>query len=185
MSGGISAWAQGIYFNVVGLPDRVYEAVAVWSLPGTFVNRQPDPNCLAYYDQDATLLTRSSVTNGGLTTYAWYVKDLQSATVSVEVSYRFSTTLQWHNETFSGKFNVHRPTTSWIPPGSLDGTPTPMVASGSLTLGWNRSQDMSFGYQINPGGFAGQAGYTQLIWGDYTSSTTGLPLAYLDEWTCT
>ena len=23
-----------------------------------------------------------------------------------------------------------------------------MVTSGSLTLGWNRSQDMSFGYQI-------------------------------------
>ena len=86
---------QRIYFNVAGLPGRVYEAVAVWSLPGTFVNRQPDPNCLAYYDQDATLLRRIPVTNGGLTTYACYVKDLQPATVSVEVRYRFSKTGQW------------------------------------------------------------------------------------------
>ena len=168
---------EGIYFDVLGLPDRVYEAVAVWSLPGTFVNRQPDPNCLAFYDQDATLLTRSSVTNGGLTTYAWYVKDLQPATVSVEVRYRFSkTTSQWFTNTISGKFNVHRPTATFIPPGSLDGTPTPMVIGGWLTLGWNRSQDMSFGYQVNPGGFAGQAGFTQLASGEYTSSTTGLPL---------
>jgi hypothetical protein len=109
-------------------------------------------------------------------TYAWYVKDLQPATVSVEVRFRRSKTLPWHTNTISGKFNVHRPTATFILPGSLDGTPTPMVASGSLTLGWNRSKDMSFGYQINPGGFAGQAGFTQLASGEYTSSTTGLPV---------
>ncbi len=71
---------EGVYFNVVGMPDY-YEAKAEWSLPGTYVNRQPDPNCLAYFDVDTNLLTRDSLTDGALTTSCWFVNDLPAATV--------------------------------------------------------------------------------------------------------
>jgi hypothetical protein len=168
---------QGIYFNIVGLPPGIKETVVKWSLPGIFANRQPDTNCLAYYDKDTALLTRSSATNGALTTYCWYVSGVREGTARARLWYKFSDNGGWFPDKVDGKFNVHRPSTTFIKPAPGHGTPTVMVISNAwLSLGWNASQDMSFGHQISPGGFSGQAGYTQLASGEYTHSPTGLPM---------
>jgi hypothetical protein len=156
---------EGLYFNVVGLSEDVYESVAKWTLPGTpgtFVNRQPDPNCLAFFDEDTNLLTRSSVTNGALTSPCWYVEGLTNATVGVNVSYRFYKTGIWFTETITGKFNVQRPTTQFFKYD--DGTPTVSTNNGMLVLGTPGTNDMSFKHQIIlTDGFTGTAGYTQVI----------------------
>jgi hypothetical protein len=52
-----------------------------------------------------------------------------------------------------------------------------MVTNGWLTLGWNGNLDMSFGHQIVATNLSGQAGYTQLAWGEYNQSSSGLPVA--------
>jgi hypothetical protein len=106
------------------------------------------------------------------------VLDANQATVSVTVYFRFRPDGPLEEETITGKFNVHRPTTAFIPPSSVDGTPTVMVTNDWLSLGWNRDRDMSFGHQIQTDSFcSGQAAYTQLIDGagagtiGYTSSS--------------
>ncbi len=91
------------------------------------------------------------------------------------MSFRRSKDLPWHTLTLSGQFNVHRPTTTFSK--YQDGTPTVMVTNNFLSLGWNRDRDMSFGHQIQTDSFcSGQAGYTQLISGEYTLSSSGLPI---------
>jgi hypothetical protein len=165
---------EGIYFNIANLsagPYGVTEAVAEWTLPGNFVNRQPDPNCLAYFDVDTNLLTRSFRTNGALTSPCWFVDGLTNGTVSVTVRYRYDK--EWFTETNTGMFNVHRPSTQFSYPNQ-DGTPTVMVVGGILALGNGRDRDMSFTHQINPDNFSDQAGYTQLISGYYTDPLTGV-----------
>ncbi len=168
---------EGIYFNVVGLPPGTVEAKAVWDLTGsiseanTFVNQQPDKSCLAYYVKDPSLLTRDSITDGGLTTSAWYVKDLQPATIKVDLYFTVGPGAPWKYERLFGKFNVFRPTAEKAQPSDYqpDGTPTPQIVWAFqghdwLSLGDQASHnDMSFKHQINPGGFSGNAGYTQII----------------------
>jgi hypothetical protein len=169
---------QGIYFNIVmdhPLGDPT-ETVAEWTLPGAYVNRQPDPTCLAYFDIDTNLLTRSSL-HGGTTTTAWFMDELHAATVSATVRHHFGNNPKWFTNTLTGKINVHKPTTTFIPPTALHGTPTVRVAGAYLSLGWNGALDMSFGHQILSTNFSGQAGYTQLARGEYTDSGTGLPIA--------
>ena len=156
---------EGIYFNIANLTFGSYgvaEAVAEWKLPGTFVNRQPDNNCLAYFDVDTNLLTRSFITNGALTLPCWFVDGLSNATVSVTVRFRHGAGEWFTNEPLSGKFNIHRPTITDTN-HYVDGTPTPVATNGFLSLGWGRDRDMSFRHQINPGNFSGQAGYTQIV----------------------
>ena len=170
---------QHIQFDVTGLPAYHYQNddLAVWKLPGTFVNTNSDPNCDLFYEKNTALLTRHYATDGIISTFCWYVLDGQQVTVSVDVYYDFRNAGKVFKQTITGKFNVHRPMTVTATPYQPDGTPTVMVTNGWLSLGWNRDRDMSFGHQIQTDNFcSGQAGYTQLISGEYTVSSTGLPL---------
>lgn len=163
---------QYIQFNIVGLPNHnKNDDVAIWTLPGTFVNTNSDSNCDLFYDKNTALLTRHYAKDGTVSTFCWYVLDGQQVTVSVDLYYDFYTAGKIFKQTITGKFNVHRPTTTFSKYD--DGTPTVMVTNGWLSLGWNRNQDMSFHHQINSGNFSGKAGYTQLIFGSYTDSGTG------------
>ncbi len=156
---------QGITFAIAGAPPRYLGAEAKWTLPGTYVNTNSDPNCDLFYEKNTALLTRLSWRDKTLsTTPCWYVLDAANAQVSVTVTYYFRNEGRSYSFIATGKFNVHRPTATFISPSSIDGTPTVMVANGLLSLGdGNRHNDMSFGHNINPGAFSGQAGYTQLV----------------------
>jgi hypothetical protein len=157
---------QNIQFSVVGLPSPVYNLTAIWTLPGTFVNTILDPNCDLFYEENAAFLKPPQGTSA---THCWYVKDGQPLTASVHIYYRCRPDGIVFDETITGKFNVHRPTTTFSK--YQDGTPTVMVTNGWLSLGWNRNEDMSFGHQIQTDSFtSGQAGYVQLISGNYTGA---------------
>jgi hypothetical protein len=173
---------QAVQFSIAGMPTHfIGDDVAMWSLGGTFVNTNSDPNCNLYYTENPAFLTRHYATDKTTSTSCWYVLDALPGTVSVTLYYRNYDNSTYgvgplHSITITGKFNVHRPAANFIPPSSFDGTPTVMIANYALALGNGRDRDMSFGHQINPGNFSGQAGYTQLISGNYTLSSSGLPL---------
>jgi hypothetical protein len=111
--------------------------------------------------------------NGGLTTCVWFYNDnsalppgVNTAMVSVDITYKVKSGGTVFPQHITGKFNVHRPAVvNTKKTTDLDGTPTPQI-SPDLTLleiGNGRINDMSFKHQINPGSFSGQAGYTQLV----------------------
>jgi hypothetical protein len=157
---------QSIQFDVTGLPSRVYDLTTVWTLPGTFVNTNSNPNCDLFYEENAALLRPPQGTSA---MHCWYVKDGLPLTASVRVLYRLAPNGQFFDETITGKFNVHRPATAKATPYQPDGTPTPMVVGDFLTLGNGRDRDMSFQHTITTDTYcAGQAGYVQVLDGDYT-----------------
>jgi hypothetical protein len=169
---------QPITFDVTPLPGG-YANKAVWSLPGTFVNEQPDPNCNLYYDENSALLQPYVPVRGQgtLSTSGWYVSKELPGTVSVQVGWSDTQNGKIWTAKVTGQFNMHRPTTAQGQPYQPDGTPTAQVLGNILSLGdGNRHFDMSFQHEINPGNFSGQAGYVQLISGEYTLSSTGLPI---------
>jgi hypothetical protein len=165
---------QGLTFDVVGLsPYRYqYDDVAKWTLPGTFVNERPDTNCILFYAPNAALLTRHHWIDGVIsTTPCWYVLDGRQMTVSVVVYYDFSNTGETFTQAVTGKFNVHRPTTALASPYQPDGAPTAEILNGNtLSLGIpSQANDMSFKHTITTDAYcAGQAGYVQVLDGDYT-----------------
>ena len=158
-------------------PENVIDRiVAYWRLPGTFVNTNADPNCDLYYTKDGQQLINNVTKSSEVKTSCWFVNKQNTATASLNLNVWF-TDGQSAKGQVTGKFKVFRPTTTFIPPISIDGAPTVMVTNGLLTLGNGRDRDMSFGHQINNDSqFSGQAGYVQLIEGEYTVSSTGLPL---------
>jgi hypothetical protein len=175
VSGADFCVGQYIQFDISGLPSSVNNLTAVWTLPGTFVNTNSDPNCDLFYEKIAAFLKPPRGTSA---THCWYVKDGQSVTASVRARYTLGTNPHLWDFTYTGQFNVHRPTTATASPYQPDGTPTVRILYGStLSLGISGvTNDMSFQHTITTDGFCGgQAGYVQLITsGDYTSSGTGL-----------
>jgi hypothetical protein len=179
---------QYIKFDVTGFPDGFLDHImgynayhhddfAQWTLPGTFVNTNSDPNCGLFYDINTSLLARSVSTNKTISTYCWYVMDTNQATVSVTLHFRYRKGGPVEERTITGKINVHRPMTAKGQPYQPDGTPTVQICGGSLSLGVSGvTNDMNFKHTITTDVFcAGQAGYVQLITsGNYTSSGTGL-----------
>ena len=163
---------QSLNFAITGLPDRVYDVSAVWTLPGTFVNTNSDPNCDLFYEVNTNFLIPPQ---GTTSTHCWYVKDGQPLTASVHLYYRCTKNGKLFDEIVTGKFNVHRPTTAKAQPYQPDGTPTVQILGGCLSLGITGvANDMSFRHQITTdSSCAGQAGYVQLIHGGYTQSSTG------------
>jgi hypothetical protein len=151
-----------------------------WSLPGTFVNTNADHNCPAYYTKDPAQLIHSTVPYTSIdkltSTSGWYVEALKGGTAKMIMNLTFKDGSQWVKKA-AGKFRVVRPKVLNINKYP-DGTPTVMVVGQVLTLGNGRTNDMSFGHQINPGNFSGVAGYTQLVSGDYTEplNTTCVPI---------
>jgi hypothetical protein len=162
---------EGLTFDVVGLSPYRYQHddVAKWTLPGTFVNTNPYPNCSAFYNENTALLTRHHWIDGAIsTTPCWYVLDGRQMTVSVVVYYDCYDTGETFTQRVAGLFNVHRPTTALASPYQPDGAPTVLVVGQILTLG-NGTNDMSFQHTITTDAYcAGQAGYVQVIDGDYT-----------------
>lgn len=147
-------------------PDIISDTIAIWDLPGTFVNTKSDPNCDLYYTEDASQLNRVNSRDGTTSTFCWYVKDCKDETATLTMHLTFKNGQQ-KVLTTSGKFNVDRPATAKATPYQPDGTPTAQVLNGWLRLGdlnHNKdSHDMSFSHIINPGTFSGHAAYTQLI----------------------
>ena len=163
---------QGITFDITGLPSRVYNLTAIWTLPGTFVNTNSDPNCDLFYEVNTNFLKPAQGTSA---THCWYVLGTNNATASVHVYYRCTQNGKLFDETITGKFNVHRPTTTTATPYQPDGTPIAQIVGNSLSLGtWGPTNDMSFSHTITTDSFtSGQAGYFQLVSGTYTDRDTG------------
>jgi hypothetical protein len=136
--------------------------VTHWTLPGTFVNTNSDPNCDLFYEENAAFLKPPQGTSA---THCWYVEDGLPLTASVHVFFRCTQNGKLFDETIIGQFNVHRPTVTFHP--TYLGTPV-VVANGALTL----NPAMSFSHDVRSD-FTGAAGYTQLIDGEYTDSATG------------
>ena len=139
------------------------------SLPGTFVNEQPcAATCDAYYDENANLLHQDSSTNSALSTVCWYVKNLNAGSVGLTMNLDFNgQKVSIHT---SGTFDVYRPTKiNFIPPSGIDGTPVVRAGHRFLEL---RNHDMSFSHYIHSD-FSGVAGYTQVINGEVSMSSTG------------
>ena len=153
---------QSIQFGVSGLPS-VHDLHAVWTLPGTFVNTNSDPNCELFHDYNPAVLRPPQ---GTTSTHCWYVKDGQPLTAIVDVYYRTAPYGQVYHHTITGQFNVHRPTTAPATPYQPDGTPTAQILGGNtLSLGVSgQAGDMNFTHTITSDGFcAGQVGYVQVI----------------------
>jgi hypothetical protein len=166
---------QHIKFDIAGMPSHYNkDDLALWSLPGTFVNTNSDHNCDLFYDKNAALLTRHYSTDKTVSTFCWYVQDTNNATVSVTLYWRRYDNRTYgvgplHTQNITGKFNVHRPTTGLASPYQPDGTPTVRAGGGLLALGNGRVNDMSFQHTITTDAYcAGQAGYVQVLDGDYT-----------------
>jgi hypothetical protein len=79
---------QNVNFQIDGLPS-VSDAVAQWSLPAKFVNRQPYSYCSGFYDEDASLLNRILSVNGNLSTSCWFVRDVQAGSAKVSMNVFF------------------------------------------------------------------------------------------------
>jgi hypothetical protein len=148
-----------IKFDVTNLPSSI-DNWANWTLPGTFVNTNSDPNCDLYYIDNGSINPPFGTTS----THCWYVLGTNQATVIVTAFYCYYSNGPVRQVTIKGMFNVHRPAVV-DQLETPDGTPTPMISSDGnyLTLGANHAQDMSFKHRINPGNFAGAAGYVQLV----------------------
>ena len=173
---------QYIKFDITGLPSRVYDLTVVWTLPGTFVNTNSDPNCDLFYEENAAILKPPQGTSA---THCWYVKDGQPLTASVRLLYRCTVNGKLFDQTVTGQFNVHRPTCHMFPSRRWHA-----YGDGDewlLTLGdGDCHHDMSFKHQIQTDTFcSGQAGYTQLISGEYTESVLVIyPIGgFNPEWT--
>jgi hypothetical protein len=175
---------QAVYFNIVGLNDiygqplYLYDATAKWTVtPDTFVNRQPDPNCLAFYDKDDTKLSTSlprGYANGGLTTCVWFYNDnsalppgVNTAMVSVDITYKVKSGGTVFPEHITGKFNVHRPSVINHNYGTPELRFNP--AGSKMTVGAIKDHDMRFQHQIRSDTFSGYAGYIQLVGFDDTT----------------
>ena len=163
---------ESLQFDVTGLPSPVYDLTAIWTLPGTFVNTNSDPNCDLFYEKNTAFLQPPQGTSS---THCWYVKDGLPLTASVHVYYRCTQNGKLFDETITGKFNVHRPTTALASPYQPDGAPTARILNGTLSLGVSGiTNDMNFSHTITTDGFtSGQVGYFQLVSGSYTRSSDG------------
>src|SRR5665213_4460549 len=62
------------------------DASAIWTLPGTFVNYQPDVNCDGYYDKNPDFLIWDWSMDHSLSTWCWYVKDFQAQSAKVAMN---------------------------------------------------------------------------------------------------
>ena len=130
------------------------------------MNTNSDPNCDLFYEKNTAFLQPPQGTSS---THCWYVKDGLPLTASVHVYYRCTQNGKLFDETITGKFNVHRPTTALASPYQPDGTPTVFGTNDALSLGHGRDHDMSFQHTITTDAYcAGQAGYVQVIDGEYT-----------------
>jgi hypothetical protein len=170
---------QHIKFDVAGTWDS-----AQWTLPGTFVNTNSDPNCDLFYEKNSAFLARIFSRDGTISTFCWYVRGLQQSTVSVTLYFRpYPNSGKILTLSCSGMINVHQPKTT-VDPKYQDGTPTAQILGNFLSLGDNnRHYDMSFQHHIQTDNFSsGQAGYTQLITGGdiqthtYANPITGIAL---------
>jgi hypothetical protein len=168
-----------IKFDIIGIDPTGHSVV--WDLPGTFVNRQPDSNCLRFFNKDDTKLIRHFDNDRTLSTYCWYVRGLQQKTVTVTIYY-YNGNGQVISYPITGKFNVHRPVV--IKDEYVDGYPTPQTSGNGayLTLGEESQKanepvagDMSFRHRIQSGNFPGHAGYIQIVGDDGDKSHIDWP----------
>jgi len=145
-------------------PDNITDVSVGWSLPGTFVNTNSDPNCDLYYSKDSSKLIRSKSQDGTTSTSGWYVKGITNGTVKLVMTLTLTNGQQIPLKTF-GHFNVYRPTVIGLN-HFPDGQPTPQISANQnfLVLGDNHQHnDMSFKHQIRSDTFSGDAGYVQLV----------------------
>jgi hypothetical protein len=102
---------QALLFEADWWPSAppITDALLHWTLPGTFVNRQPYPTtCDAYYDKDPSLLNTHYAVDGLSTTFCWYVDKVQAGKASVGINLYFSNG-QTAYVNAAGLFNVYRP----------------------------------------------------------------------------
>jgi hypothetical protein len=164
------------------------DAAVQWTLPGTFVNTNSDPNCDLFYSEDASQLNRIATSpSGSLSTSCWYVDKLQSGNATLAMNLTL-TNGQHISLSASGTFDVHRPTTAQASPYQPDGNPTAIIANNpdwnlfslysplALSLGVTGvTNDMSFQHTITTDSFsAGQAGYVQVITSGDIETSPGL-----------
>jgi hypothetical protein len=165
---------EGITFNVAwdySVPPYD-DAGAEWALPGTFVNEPDSSQGSLYYYKKGADLYRIYSRDRTLGTGCWYVKDFQADTASVVMYLHFA---NGQNVTINafGQFSIFRPTATFTKPIPTHGSPTVGIINGTLALGQNGNQDMSFEHTINAydaqigTGFSGSAGYVQLLQGSY------------------
>ncbi len=162
---------QNITFSPYWIPHAppYSDATANWTLPGTFVNTNSDPNCVAYYSEDASQLNRVQSRDHTLSTSCWYVKALQAGNAGVAMELVF-TNGQKISLNRSGTFDVYRPRVPIFNfPAAGHGTPGVRATNGVLGL---IDDEMSFSHIIHSD-FPGVAGYTQVIDGEFSIASTG------------
>jgi hypothetical protein len=156
-------------------PPGISEAEAQWTLPGNFVNTNSDTNCDAYYIEDALQLKRVQSRDKTLSTSCWYVTGLTNGSASLTMSLTFTNGRQVSLNR-SGTFDVYRPHVAHFDfPAAGHGKPMVSATNGFLGL---INHDMSFGHLMHSD-FSGVAGYTQVIDGEISISSTGGTSPYL------
>ncbi len=154
---------QQITFGLTGTPPFVNASVN-WTLPAKYINEwQSQGNGSPNYDINLNL--QRYVTTSAINTTCWYVNG-NGGSASVFVTYYFSNG-QEVSATTSGAFQIYRPAVvSWNT--FYLGPPLVIVANGLLEAGdpVNNINGMSFIANIGSL-YAGTAGFTQLISGDF------------------
>ena len=90
-----------------GMPPFT-DAVAHWTLPGTYVNEKPFSYCDGFYDKNSALLNRIWTLNKDLATGCWYVDGFQAQNANVGINMFFPNG-QTAFANASGKINVYKP----------------------------------------------------------------------------
>ena len=146
---------------------NVVNTTAHWTLPETFVNEQPHPYCLAFYDENANLLNNYS-------TSCWFVSG-SGGMCRVTVDLFFSNGQKVIIQAFGG--------CSVVAPSLEDAVFYPITALFKTNANGTEQMDVYANFDAwvrPPVGFSGTASFTQLI---DTSYNYYWPLCYPHSFT--
>jgi hypothetical protein len=168
------AW-NGSTDPLYGLPN-VSDAVALWTVPGTFVNDQPDPNNRpAFYDEDRAKLNPVLSRDHKVSTEGWFA-DGPGGACRLNMDIYFSNGQIVFLQAW-GAHRIYRPTVDrWVLFNY--GQPELMIHDEKLSLGNcdNNNNGMSFqAFMQNTNG-GGHAGFTQLISGEFNNGVIPVTL---------